>query len=229
MPPKARVTREKIIEAGFEIVREEGAESLSVRNVAGRLGCSTQPVMYNFSTVEELVTAALARAGEFRLSYIMPEGSGSRSPVAWGVDHIQFAARERNVFRFLFQSGRFDARQKRVPEEERVIETLAKDKDIGPASAEAVFFRLFAAAHGMASLVANGAADFDEKLCIAYLEEVMRGLRTSGDTEKKESAKTADRPHGKGKEKDRGRSRDKDKEKEKEKDREKDKKGKKKK
>ncbi len=218
MPPKARVTREKIVDAGFDIVRQDGWESLSVRNVAGRLGCSTQPVMYNFSTVEELLKAVLLRAQQFRLDFIMPEGSGSRSPVAWGVDHIQFAAREAEVFRFLFQSGRFDAREQRVPEEDRVIETLARDKGIGPGEASRVFFLLFAAAHGMATLAANGAVDFDEKASVAYLEAVMRGLResaASGATSGKESAKAAEKGRAKGKDKEKNKDKDKDKKKKK--------------
>ena len=51
MPPKAKITRDMIIEAGIKVVREKGAESLNVRQVAAVLGCSTQPVMYHFSTV----------------------------------------------------------------------------------------------------------------------------------------------------------------------------------
>ncbi len=220
MPPKARVTREMIIDAGFAIVRQDGWHNLSARNVAGRLQCSTQPVMYNFATMEELLEAVWTRAEAYRLAYVMPEGSGSRSPVAWGVDHIQFAARERNVFCFLYQSGRFDARKGRVPEEESVLKPLAKDKAIGPKRADEAFFHLFAAAHGMASLVANGALDFDEKQCVAYLEEILRGLR---DVSK--AAASGGKAAAKAEEK----AREKNKEKEKPKNKEKDKKGKKKK
>ena len=211
MPPKARVTRDMIVDAGFAIVREDGWESLSVRNVAGRLGCSTQPVMYNFDTVEALLKAVYARAEAFRLSYVMPEGSGDRSPVAWGVDHIQFAAREGNVFRFLYQSGRFDARVTRTPEEKSVLRTLGRDKSVGPELADAVFLRLFVASHGMASLVANGALDYDEKKCVQYLEGILRGLK--GPEKKKEASDKeeakAGRAKGKNKEKAKGKDKDK--------------------
>lgn len=50
MPPKAKITREMIIHAGIEIVREHGIENVNARTVSKKLGCSTQPVMYHFKS-----------------------------------------------------------------------------------------------------------------------------------------------------------------------------------
>ena len=52
MPPKAKITRDMIIDAAFEIARNEGAENINARNVSKQLSCSTQPVMYHFKTIE---------------------------------------------------------------------------------------------------------------------------------------------------------------------------------
>lgn len=54
VPAKAKVTKEMIIDAAFEIARTTGAENINARTVSQRLNCSTQPVMYHFSTIEEL-------------------------------------------------------------------------------------------------------------------------------------------------------------------------------
>ena len=59
MPPKARISREMITDAAVEAVRRGGTDSITARTVAGILGCSTQPVMYHFPTVEELRKEAL--------------------------------------------------------------------------------------------------------------------------------------------------------------------------
>ena len=56
MPAKAKVTKEMIIDAGFAVAREAGAENISARTVSERLHCSTQPVMYHFATIEALKT-----------------------------------------------------------------------------------------------------------------------------------------------------------------------------
>ena len=57
MPPKAKITKQMIVDAGFELAREGGMEHVNARAVAEKLGCSTQPVMYHFQTIEELKRA----------------------------------------------------------------------------------------------------------------------------------------------------------------------------
>ena len=52
MPPRSKITREMIIDAAYEIVRESGEGSLNARSIADRLGCSTQPVLYVFRTMD---------------------------------------------------------------------------------------------------------------------------------------------------------------------------------
>ena len=54
MPPKAKITREMIIDATFEIIRNTGVETVNARTISKKLNCSTQPVMYHFKTIEEL-------------------------------------------------------------------------------------------------------------------------------------------------------------------------------
>ena len=63
MPPKARITKNMVIEAAFETVREAGAESINARTIAQKLSCSTQPVMYHFKTMEQLKRAVYTKSG----------------------------------------------------------------------------------------------------------------------------------------------------------------------
>jgi len=44
MPRSTIIAQEVIIEAAFELVRKEGFEVLSTRNIAKQIGCSTQPI-----------------------------------------------------------------------------------------------------------------------------------------------------------------------------------------
>ena len=54
MPPKVRITKEEIIGTCLALVRENGADALNARSIAAALGCSTQPIFSNFSSMEEL-------------------------------------------------------------------------------------------------------------------------------------------------------------------------------
>ena len=106
MPPKVRITKEMIIEAGFAIVRGEGADALNARTIAQRLGCSTQPVLYQFATVEEVRKAVYAHADAFHSGYILQGLEESGMPMlTLGLNYIRFAAEEGRLFRFLFQTS----------------------------------------------------------------------------------------------------------------------------
>lgn len=45
MPPKAKFTREEIIQAAIQIVREKGPEAVTSRELAKRLGSSACPFL----------------------------------------------------------------------------------------------------------------------------------------------------------------------------------------
>ena len=55
MPPKVRIRKEDIINKAIELIREDGIGSLNARSLSSRLGCSTQPILYQFSTMENLL------------------------------------------------------------------------------------------------------------------------------------------------------------------------------
>ena len=62
MPPKARYTKEQIVDAAYELVRRNGKGYLSARSLAAELGTSTAPIFTAFSSIEELQYAVTERA-----------------------------------------------------------------------------------------------------------------------------------------------------------------------
>lgn len=181
MPPKARITREMIINAGLAIIRENGEESLNVRKIASVLGCSTQPVMYSYSSVEKLREDILKRAGEFHIEYIMKKSSERSAPMLGiGLNYIRFAQEERNLFRFLFQSGNYtgnsfgDMMSENAPTP--VLDSLRMQTGITSQQAIEVFEILFACVHGFASFIANNALAYDEEYFSRILTELFQGM-----------------------------------------------------
>ncbi len=61
MPPKNKFTRKEIVEAAFEIAREEGLSKITARSVASRLNSSVAPIYVNFKTIEELNQVVVQR------------------------------------------------------------------------------------------------------------------------------------------------------------------------
>ena len=103
MPKKPTTTKEAMIEGAFRLVREQGYEVLSVRNLAAFLGCSTQPIMYQFPDTNTLKDLTYQKADAFHSAYIL-EGNDL---LEIGLRYIRFAKEEPHLFQFLFQSGRF--------------------------------------------------------------------------------------------------------------------------
>ena len=53
MPPKFKFTKDEIVNAAVEVVRERGVSALRAKDIAEKLGVSTQPVFTCFSTMAE--------------------------------------------------------------------------------------------------------------------------------------------------------------------------------
>lgn len=172
MPPKARITRQMIVEAGMELVRQSGAESLNVRAVAGMLGCSTQPVMYQFPTVAALKAAVCAEADAYHSRYLeQPEHENPMLSI--GLRYIHFGAEEQHLFRLLFQSDLLPEKDISAllsqPETQPLVGFFAAQTGLRPEEAQRVFTLLFLTVHGCASLLANNSAPYDRD----YFESVL--------------------------------------------------------
>ena len=73
MPPKVKITKENIVNAALNIVRKDGAAALNARSLAAAIGCSTQPLFSNFSSMEELDAEVIKTAYELYIGFINAE------------------------------------------------------------------------------------------------------------------------------------------------------------
>ena len=181
MPPKARITKEMVIEAGFGIVRSEGQENLNVRRIAAELHCSTQPVMYHYKSVDVLKGDIYAAADEFHTEYIMKSCDNAENPMlSIGLNYIRFAEKERFLFRFLFQSDKFRniGFREMLDSEENdfLIQPLAEQTGLDREQAKKVFETLFICVHGYASLLANNSMEYSEEHSAEMLKNIFMSV-----------------------------------------------------
>ena len=167
-----------IVEAGFEIARELGLEKVSARPVSERLGCSTQPVMYHFKTIEELRKAVYQRADAYHTAEIT-KTQGDHPMLDIGLNYIRFAHREQQLFRLLFQSNGLTGKSlsELMDAEETVplIMAVSQAAGIDAAQAKRVFRMLFLFVHGYASVLANNALVYEESVIAADLRRAFMG------------------------------------------------------
>lgn len=180
MPPKAKITKEMIIDAGFQIVKEEGVDKLTARNISGQLKCSTQPVLYYFATVEEIKKAVYQKVDEYHSNYIMSTEKDYGNPMLTiGMNYIRFAMEESKLFRFLFQTNEFSGANlsELISQEEMTPLVSVFQQEIGASQqqVEEIFTTVFIFVHGYASLLANNAMICTEEELISKLEKVFEG------------------------------------------------------
>ena len=64
MAPKAKYTKEMIINSAFELVREQGISALSARSLAKKMNASSQPIFTYFNNMEEVKAEVIKKAKE---------------------------------------------------------------------------------------------------------------------------------------------------------------------
>lgn len=178
MPPKAKITREMIVDAAFEIVRESGMEHINARSVSQKLDCSTQPVMWHFKTMADMKKAVYEKADRFHTEYIMDIRSDNPMQDI-GLNYVRFAASEKPLFRFLFQSGEFSGQslselingQALMP----IYRILSRETQTSQQQAKQIFKSLFLYVHGYASMLANNGMQYDEEEISKELELIFEG------------------------------------------------------
>ena len=177
MPKKPTTTKEAMIEGAFRLIREKGHESLTARNLAAYLGCSTQPIMYQFPNLDVLRDLAYRKADAFHSEYILVGGD----LLEIGLRYIRFAEEEPRLFRFLFQSGRFAGFSLedliRAPEMADLLSAMCAEEGLDADSAVAFFEPLVAVVHGYASLIANNAMNYDPEAIRRALVLIAEGLK----------------------------------------------------
>ncbi|RKM54074.1 TetR/AcrR family transcriptional regulator [Butyrivibrio sp. X503] len=105
MPPKPRFTREQMVDAGLELVRQKGADALTARELADVLGCSARPIFTAFENMDEL-RSEVKKAARMLVSSYANEAMKFDPPFKKaGMQIILFASREPNLFKMIFMSS----------------------------------------------------------------------------------------------------------------------------
>ncbi len=176
MPKKPTTTKEAMIDGSFRLIREQGYEALTVRNLASFLGCSTQPIMYQFPDTEVLKDLTYRKADAFHSEYILAAGD----LLEIGIRYIRFAEEEPQLFRFLFQSSRFSGLSLgdliRAPEAADVLAAVRMKEKMTAEEAAAFFEPLVAVVHGYASLIANNGMKYDPDAIRRALMMIAEGM-----------------------------------------------------
>ena len=186
MPPKVKITKEAIVDAAVDLVREYGPDGINARGIASALRCSTQPVFSNFATIEDLRFAVVERADAISREAMRREiESGMFPPYkASGMSYIRFATEEKELFKLLYMR---DRSKESVCEDAgmaaEMVAVVERNTGLQGDGARLFHLEMWACVHGIATMFATGFLDLDWELVSKILTDCYQGLRKRYETE----------------------------------------------
>ena len=91
MPRKPKYTKEELIDTAVAIIREEGEESLSARNLVKRLGTAPATIFTHFNSMDALEEALTERVRAIYNVYV-DRGLSKTPPFkGFAIEHVKFS------------------------------------------------------------------------------------------------------------------------------------------
>ena len=171
MPPKAKYSREEIIQKAFEMARENGIDSVVARELGKQLGTSSSPIFTAFKNMEELYGEVRRLALKEFESYISDAMNYTPAFKYVGMKMIEFAMREPKLFQLLYMREHSDHQTFAMMVEElgdavgACIEIMQKDYDLNREEAELLFRQVWLHTFAICVLVAG-------KVCQLSIEDI---------------------------------------------------------
>lgn len=174
MPPKALFTREQIINAALNIVKENGMPGLTARSLAARLGCSVKPIFGMFRNMEEVQGEVLTAAHQIYENYLQEGMAGGKYPPykASGMAYIQFAKEEKELFRLLFMRDRSGEKIEENREEIKpLLDLIMQNIGLNEEDAYMLHLEMWAYVHGIATMAVTSYLNLDTEMISKMLTD----------------------------------------------------------
>ena len=163
-PAAGKDVRQQILDASLELLKTEGLQGLSMREVARRAGVSHQAPYHHFPE-REAILAELARDGFSTLLEYMKSAKGETQDslmISMGTAYIRFAMEHPEQFRLMFRSEMCDL--ERYPTAHAaaeatfglLVDTVTKGAGEQEPMDTARIMACWSMAHGLATLLLDG-------------------------------------------------------------------------
>lgn len=163
MPSKPKYTKEEIINAALDMVREKGVNSLTARDLGKKLNTSTRPIFTAFENMEDLKNAVTDAGVEMFREYSKNFTDYTPAFKQMGMQIISFATEEPRLFELLFMQKNPEALQGLKAVEEACVEVISKDYGFDCKQARMLFEQVWTFTFGLATLSAMKVYEYTEE------------------------------------------------------------------
>lgn len=173
MARKKEIDKQRILDAAYKLAVRGGIESLTARNIAKAVNCSTQPIYLEFENMQDLRNQVLARISDELKSNTLQQNFTGEPLIDLDLSYLYFAKKHVDLFRAMFVDGKFG--------NQMIVDTLMglglekfkQQFDAEQFSEERlnhIVISNWIAATGLATLLINKMANFTQAQMISVLK-----------------------------------------------------------
>lgn len=181
MPGSPKIQKEEMLKTAFHILVKEGYSAINIKAVANKIGCSTQPISWQFGGMDGLRKELLEYCLTFLKDNFKVKGERACDIVnIIAKGYIDLAFDYPNLYKYLYMSENEGkkmgelARTLRSENQGRIVDMLKEEYDLSAYSAKMYIMNLELYVHGVASYTATGYT-FSSK------GEIMRMIETASE------------------------------------------------
>ncbi len=178
MPPKAKFTKQEIIDAALEIIETDGIELLTARSLGERLGSSARPIFTTFNSMEEVISDTTAYANEIYTKYV-EKGLKEALPFKGvGENYIKFASERPKLFQLLFMKESNNIPDMRTVLQgiessyNKILNSIVSSYNVDHEQAKKLYLHIWIYSHGIAVLTATKVCEFTTEQVSEMLSDV---------------------------------------------------------
>ena len=173
MARKKEIDKQSILDAAYKLAVRGGIESLTARNIAKAVNCSTQPIYLEFENMQDLRNQVLARISDELKSNTLQQNFTGEPLIDLDLSYLYFAKEHVDLFRAMFVDGKFGNQMIVDTLMGLGIEKFKQQFDAEQYSDERLKHIIVAnwiAATGLATLLINKMANFTQAQMISVLK-----------------------------------------------------------
>lgn len=181
MSARPTIKKEDLIKGSIKIIRSKGIENLSARNLAKVCDCSTQPIFRIFENMEDLKNTVYNDIYEIQNKYLS-NGENHQVPfIGIGLSYIEFATKEKNLFKFLFMSSNSKYNNILAMSEnnqgKKFTEMIEKSTGLSHESSKQIYINTWLIIHGIASMMATTNSELSKEEIETIIFDAFKGYR----------------------------------------------------
>lgn len=181
IPPKQRITKEFLLEKAFKIVKENGIDYLTARNVAKEAGCSIQPVFSQFESIEFFKQQTFEFACQKLMTEIIKfkESPDFFSKASMWVIHL--AREEKHLFHLLYLSDSY--RSENLSEvmlgyesNRDILSKMVKIYELDMDTCKDILIKGFLLLHGIATMISTNHIEFTDSQISLMMKQTVEDM-----------------------------------------------------